>query len=83
MTIWEGAALGYLLALLPLLPLVTWGRAFDRIVAQQFFSLCAALMVIALAEAFGQSSFLVVALTLALLALPSALVYARFFERWL
>lgn len=71
------------MALLPLLPLVARGRAFDRIVVQQLFSLCAALTVIVLAQAFGQSSFLVVGLTLALLGLPSALVYARFFERWL
>jgi multisubunit Na+/H+ antiporter MnhF subunit len=50
---------------------------------QQFFSLNATLVVVVLAQAFGQSSFLVVALTSAVLALPAALVYARFFERWL
>lgn len=83
MTIWESAALGYVFAVLPLLWIVARGRAFDRIVTQQFFALNATLVIIALAQAFGQSSFLVVALTLALLALPSALVYARFFERWL
>jgi multisubunit Na+/H+ antiporter MnhF subunit len=69
--------------MLALLPLVARGTVFDRIVVQQFFSLGATLVVVALAQAFGQSSFLVVALTLALLAFPSALVYARFFERWL
>jgi multisubunit Na+/H+ antiporter MnhF subunit len=64
-------------------PLLAKGGAFDRIVVQQFFSLGATLIVVALAQAFGQASFLVVALTLAVLALPVALVYGRFFERWL
>jgi multisubunit Na+/H+ antiporter MnhF subunit len=63
-------------------PIIAKGDAFDRIVVQQFFSLGATLIVVALAQAFGQSSFLVVALTLALLALPVALVYGRFFEMW-
>jgi len=58
-------------------------HVLDRIVVQQFTSLATCLVVVVLAQAFGQSSYLVVALSLAALSLPSALVYARFFERWL
>ena len=83
MNVWEWAALGYIVALVPPMFLLSSRHVLDRIVAQQFTSLVTCLVVVVLAQAFGQSSYLVVALTLAALSLPSALVYARFFERWL
>ncbi len=83
MNVWEWAALGYIVALVPPMFLLLSRHVLDRIVVQQFTSIVTSLVVVVLAQAFGQSSYLVVALTLAALSLPSALVYARFFERWL
>jgi multisubunit Na+/H+ antiporter MnhF subunit len=80
---WLAAAIALLLAL----ALPTWtalrGGVDQRLVAVQLASAIAALALVSLSVAFGQPSFLDLALSLSLLSLPGTLVLAIFLERWL
>ena len=55
----------------------------DRLAAVEMASLTITLVTVLLAEASGRPSLYDLALSLALLAFPSGLVFARFLERWL
>jgi multisubunit Na+/H+ antiporter MnhF subunit len=57
------------------------GRFAARVVALQFATPIAVLMLLSLAQGFGRTVYQDVALALAVLALPSGLVYVRFLER--
>ncbi len=80
----------WLIAVLALLPplavpayvAVSRGTA-DRLIAVELATSIAALILVVMSFAFDQSSFVDLALTLALLTLPSTLVFAQFLERWL
>lgn len=75
------------LALLPAfaIPAVAAGRGATagRLVAVQLATSVAVLLLALMTFAFDQSSFIDLALTLALLALPGTLVITLFLERWL
>lgn len=83
MTVWLLAVL----ALLPPLaiPLVTAcrGDTASRLVAVQLVTGVATLLLALMTFAFDQSSFIDLALCLALLTLPGSLLMALFLERWL
>jgi multisubunit Na+/H+ antiporter MnhF subunit len=74
-------------ALLPALTLVlvalARGPAAGRLVALTMATSLAILMLVALSFAIDQASSIDLALTLALLSLPGALIFAEFEERWL
>jgi multisubunit Na+/H+ antiporter MnhF subunit len=57
------------------------GTFAARIVALQLATPVGVLLLLALAQGFGRTIYQDVALALAVLALPSGLVYARFLER--
>lgn len=59
------------------------GGTAGRVVAVQLATCVATLTLILMTFAFDQSSFIDLALTLALLTLPGTLVIALFLERWL
>lgn len=74
-------------ALLPalVLPIVVALRheAATRLVALQFVTGITALLLTLMSFAFDQPSYLDLALTVALLAVPGTLLMAIFIERWL
>lgn len=55
----------------------------DRLVALQMLSLLTVLALLILAQAMSRPSFFDLALALAILSFPGALLYAHFVERWL
>jgi multisubunit Na+/H+ antiporter MnhF subunit len=57
------------------------GSLSARVVALQFASPIAVLMLFSFAQGFGRTVYEDVALAVAVLALPSGLVYVRFLER--
>ncbi len=59
------------------------GDAMDRLVALEMAGVFAALIVLLLAEGMQRPSVFDLALALALLSLPSGLVFAHFLGRWL
>ncbi|HTH96701.1 MAG TPA: monovalent cation/H+ antiporter complex subunit F [Stellaceae bacterium] len=59
------------------------GRVADRLVAVQVATTLTVFMLAVMTFAFDQSSFIDLALCLALLALPGGVVMALFVERWL
>ena len=80
---WLGAAIALILALaIPALASLR-GSLVQRLVAVQLASVLAPWILVALSLAFAQPSFLDLALTLALLAIPGTLLYALVVERWL
>jgi multisubunit Na+/H+ antiporter MnhF subunit len=79
---WLIAAGLLLLALLPCGWIVIRGPTMDRLVALEFASATTATLLVVLAEGLPQPTVLDVAFLLAVLALPSGLVFAYFLERW-
>ena len=75
------------IAMLPalVLPIVyaVRGPIATRLVAVELAATVVTLMLVCLCFAFGQPSFLDLALALALLSLPGTLALAAFLERWL
>ena len=59
------------------------GSTAERLVAVQLATCVATLILVLMTFAFDQSSFVDLALTLALLTLPGTLIIATFLERWL
>ncbi|MBL6456427.1 hypothetical protein JMJ55_13920 [Belnapia sp. T6] len=76
-----------LLGLVPALAVPVWqalrGSIGTRLVAVQFATSLAVLMLALMSFAFAQPSLMDLALTLALLTLPGTLLLAVFLERWL
>ena len=83
MTPWLWTAAALMLGLIACGGVIAGADAPDRLVALQMAGTLAALILLLLARAFGQPSFGDLALALALLALPAALQFAHFLERWL
>ncbi len=80
---WLAAAIALILALtIPVLAALRGGIA-HRLVAVQMASILAAWALVALSFAFGQPSFLDLALSLGLLSVPATLLFALVLERWL
>lgn len=80
---WLAAAVALILALaIPVIAALR-GPLLQRLVAVQMTSVLTAWVLVALCLAFGQPSFLDLALTLGLLAIPGTLLYALVVERWL
>ena len=82
MSIWYAAAMALMLAEAPLLWRLARGGLLGAMAALQAAQVLSVLVLICLAEGLGQSSFLDLAVALALLTAPGGLVFARFLERW-
>ncbi len=85
MTIWLTAAIALLICLVACAGVMKGGKQAltDCMVGLQMAGTIAVLVLIILAEAMQRPSFLDLALALALLSLPAALMFAHFVERWL
>lgn len=80
---WLGSAIALIFALaIPVIAALR-GKLVQRLVAVQMASVLTPWVFVALSLAFGQPSFLDLALTLGLLAIPGTLLYAMVVERWL
>jgi multicomponent Na+:H+ antiporter subunit F len=83
MTAWLAATI----ALLPPFAVALWvcwrANTADRLVAVQFATSTAILILATMSFAVDQPSEVDLALTLALLSLPGTLIFAVFVERWL
>ena len=84
MNTWLGADAALVLAALFCAVIILRGRRLtDCMVALQMGGVIIVLALLALAQAMGRPSFLDLALALALLSFPGALLFAHFVERWL
>ncbi len=83
MSPWLLAAIVLALCLVPAGVAVLRGDAVERLVGLELTSILVTFILVALAEAQGESQFLSVALALSLLAFGGGLVFVRFLERWL
>ena len=80
---WTLAALALLPAFLAAVVAAGWLSAPQRLIAVQFATSLAVVLLIALSFVFAQPSSIDLALSLALLTLPGTLLFALFLERWL
>ncbi|HVY48168.1 MAG TPA: monovalent cation/H+ antiporter complex subunit F [Minicystis sp.] len=83
MTAWALAAGALLLLLGPCAYACVRGSVLLRLAALELATVVVTLLVIALARGLGRSSYMDLALMLALLSFGSAIVYTRLIERWL
>jgi multisubunit Na+/H+ antiporter MnhF subunit len=83
MNIWIMAATLMIFALIPAGVVVFRGNAMERLVGLEMAGMIETLIIVLLAQGFGQATFYDLALALALLALGGGLVFTRFLERWL
>ena len=79
---WTWAAVLLLLGLVPIGWVLVRGDVVSRVVAASFASTLAVLIIVVVEEGLARLSFFDLALALALLSLPSGLLYAYMFERW-
>lgn len=82
-TPWLIAAFVLCASLLPCLVVLLRDRLSDAMVAVQLAGTLASLAMLTLAFGLGNDSFIDLALCLAILTYPSALLTAHVFERWL
>lgn len=83
MNVWLIAAIALAAGYLPCGIVVARARVLDRLVASQMAGLLTALELELLAQAFSESFYLDLALTVALLSLPAGVAFAYFYARWL
>jgi multisubunit Na+/H+ antiporter MnhF subunit len=83
MNIWLLATIGLLPPFAVSAAMAVRGNFADRLVAIQYETTAAALILVLLTVAFDQPSFLDHALSLVLVTNPGTLLYTWFLERWL
>lgn len=83
MNCWIVTALALLVCMIPCFLLCIRGDTMSRLIGLEAGSTMAVIILLVLTEVVNQSSFVDLALTLALLTYGSGLVFARFLERWL
>jgi multisubunit Na+/H+ antiporter MnhF subunit len=82
-SLWLLAAAALLLCLLPCAVGVLRGTAADRLIALQAATVVCILALLALEQGLERQSFFDLSLAMAVLAIPSTLLFARFYRRWL
>jgi multicomponent Na+:H+ antiporter subunit F len=83
MNCWFLTAFALLICMIPCFLLCIRGDVMSRLIGLEAGSTMAVMVLLALTEGYHQSSFVDLALTLALLTYGAGLVFARFLERWL
>jgi multicomponent Na+:H+ antiporter subunit F len=83
MSVWLGAAIALLVALVPAGAVIVRRPAIEALVALELAGILNTLVLMLLAEAFDRPAFFDLALVLALLSLAGGLVFARMLERWI
>jgi multisubunit Na+/H+ antiporter MnhF subunit len=80
---WLAAGIGTIFALIMPIGAALRGGVGHRLAAVQMATVVVCWALVELSFAFGQPSFLDLALTLGLLSFPGTLVFALFLENWL
>ncbi|HEX3818042.1 MAG TPA: monovalent cation/H+ antiporter complex subunit F [Chthoniobacterales bacterium] len=83
MNFWLWAALVMVLGFVPCGWVILRGKNIEGLVALQMATGLATLALLLIAQGLHRPSFFDLALALALLGVPSTLLFAHFFERWL
>ena len=83
MNVWLWSATVLLIALIPCGLVVFHGPMEDRLVGLEMTGVVVTLELVLLTQGFHRTPFYDLPLTLAILALGSGLVFARFLQRWL
>ncbi len=83
MNLWMIAAAVLLFGLVPCGIASFKGNPIERLIGLEMAGIVATLLLLVLAEAFGNANFYDLALTEGLLTFGGGLVFARFLERWL
>ena len=83
MNLWMIAAAVLLFGLIPCGIAAFRGDAMERLIGLEMGGIVATLLLLILAEAFGNANFYDLALTQGLLVFGGSLVFVRFMERWL
>lgn len=83
MNVWLLASTALLLCLVPCGIGVLRGTIPDRIIALQGATLVSILALLTIEQGLQRQSFFDLSLAMAVLAIPSTLLFARFYRRWL
>lgn len=83
MNAWFLAAVVLLIGLVPCAIVLFRGTPMERLVGLEMAGTVDTIVLLVLAEAYGQAIFFDLAVVLALLTFAGGLVFARFLERWL
>lgn len=83
MTSFVVAAIGMLIAIIPAGIVLVRGKLMEAVVAYEFISSVAVMVLILLAQGFRRSAEFELPVVLAVLLLGSGLVFVRALERWL
>jgi multicomponent Na+:H+ antiporter subunit F len=80
---WLLAATALVLAMVPCGIVCFRGTPIDRMVGLEMAGILTSLILLLLAQGFGNPNFYDLGLTMSLLAFGGGLVFVRFLERWL
>ena len=83
MNVWLLASAALLLCLVPCTVGVVRGTSADRLVALAAATLVCVLALLTIEQGLERQSFFDLSLAMAVLAIPSTLLFARFYRRWL
>jgi multisubunit Na+/H+ antiporter MnhF subunit len=81
--IWLAATIPLLLGLIPCGIVALRGTAIDALVALELATILCVLALLTIEQGLARPSFFDLSLALAVLAVPSTLLFARFYRRWL
>jgi multicomponent Na+:H+ antiporter subunit F len=81
--IWLAFAAILLVGMVPCLIVCFREHIFESFIAMQMAQLLTIMVLLLIAKGFGRNIYYDVALSMAILATASGLVYARFLERWI
>jgi multisubunit Na+/H+ antiporter MnhF subunit len=80
---WYAAAGAMLACLVPCLIVALRGRTIDALIALEIASALTVLVLLLVEQGMQRQTFFDVSLALAVLTLPSTLLFARVYRRWL
>lgn len=83
MNVWLVAATAFVLGIVPATIVAMRGTLVDRLIGLELASVFAILALLTIEQGLQRQSFYDLSLALAVLTVPSTLVFARFFMRWL
>ena len=83
MNVWYAAAAPILLCLIPCVIVAVRGTTVDALIALEVATAVTVVVLLLAEQGMQRQTFFDVSLALAVLALPSTLLFARFYRRWL
>lgn len=83
MNVWLMAATALLLCLVPCTIAIVRGTIADRLIALEAATVVCVLALLTIEQGLQRQSFFDLSLAMAVLAVPSTLLFATFYRRWL